>query len=157
MPSGFSYLEDLPVPNPEVGKTRLYYSLYSMNPKFRKRWLPRTRNPMAALNDLAYWQRVSTGVEVILHWAFIKDQNDSEDDVDDIVRAVKNSGIKVRFNVVRYNPFSSDQGEESDIDTINARFEQLKTCALVPGSKIVSRVGPDVYASCGMFVNLGRP
>jgi adenine C2-methylase RlmN of 23S rRNA A2503 and tRNA A37 len=157
MPNGFSYLEDLPVPDPRVGKTRLYYSLYSMDKGFRKRWLPRTRNPQSALETLAAWQqRHLDDTELILHWAFIKGQNDSEETVADIVRAVKNSGAKVRFNVVRYNPFSPDQGEESDLETIEARFEQLKACALVPGSKIVGRVGFDVHASCGMFVDRGR-
>lgn len=157
MPNGFSYLEDLPVPNPLVGKTRLYYSLYSMDKGFRKRWLPRSRNPIHALAALAEWQRLyADEVELILHWAFIKGENDSEEDVDDIVRTVKTSGVKARFNVVRYNPFSAAQGEESDLGTIEARFEQLKTCALVPGSKIVGRVGFDVQASCGMFVDRGR-
>lgn len=157
MPSGFSYLEDLPVPNPLIGKTRLYYSLYSLDKGFRKRWLPRARDPWVALETLANWQRLYPhDTEVILHWAFIKDQNDSEEGVDDIVRAVKQSGVKARFNVVRYNPFSPDQGEESDLATIEARFEQLKIAALMPGSKIVGRVGPDVYASCGMFLDLGR-
>lgn len=157
MPAGFSYLEDLPVPNPQIGKTRLYYSLYSMDRDFRKRWLPRTRGPEHALDTLAEWQRLhDSDVELILHWAFIKGQNDSEDDVGRIVDAVRDSGVKVRFNVVRYNPFSPDQGEESDIETIEARFEQLKAVAQVPGSKIVGRVGFDVKASCGMFVNQGR-
>jgi adenine C2-methylase RlmN of 23S rRNA A2503 and tRNA A37 len=128
-----------------------------MDKGFRKRWLPRARNPENALDALAEWQRLhGDDVELILHWAFIKGQNDSEDDVGRIVDAVRDSGVKVRFNVVRYNPFSSDQGEESDLETIEARFEQLKAVALVPGSKIVGRVGFDVQASCGMFVNLGR-
>lgn len=157
MPNGFSYLEDLPVPIPKAGKTRLYYSLYSMNSSFRKRWLPRARNPWLALETLAEWQRVhGDDVELILHWALIKDQNDSEEDVATIAHAVKEAGVKARFNVVRYNPFSQDQGEEADAETIEARFELLKTVAKVPGSRIVPRVGPDVSASCGMFVNLGK-
>jgi 23S rRNA (adenine2503-C2)-methyltransferase len=157
MPSGFSCLEDLPVPNPKVGKTRLYYSLYSLDKRFRKRWLPRARNPQQALETLATWQHsYPNDTELVLHWAFIKGENDSEDDVANIVRAVKDSGVRARFNVVRYNPFSQDQGEEADLQTIEDRFELLKTVALVPGSKIVGRVGFDVSASCGMFVNLGR-
>ncbi len=156
MPSGFSYQSDLPVPNPLAGKTRIYYSLYSLDNAFRKRWLPRASDPRQALDTLAWWQGFHQG-EVILHWSFIKGENDSPEDVEDIVKAVRASGLKTRFNIVRYNPFSPAQGAESTMDVILDRFDQLTAVAQVPGSKIVSRVGPDVYASCGMFVNRKKP
>ncbi len=149
------YLWSLPTPSVEdlvdPGTTRIYYSLYSLNPSFRKRWLPKAMNPVHALQKLTKWSNETLG-QVILHWAFIKGENDSEKDVQEIVDLVGKLGLKTRFNVVRYNPFSPDQGEESDMETILARFEQLKSVAQIPGSKIVSRVGPDIKASCGMFV-----
>ena len=65
---------------------------------------------------------------------------------------IKDSGIKARMNVVRYNPFGPGQGKESSEEVIQARFEQLKQVMLVPGSRIVPRVGTDVAASCGCFI-----
>ena len=66
---------------------------------------------------------------------------------------IKDSGIKARMNVVRYNPFGPGQGKESSEEVIQARFEQLKEVMLIPGSRIVPRVGFDVKSSCGMFVS----
>ena len=49
----------------------------------------------------------------------------------------------INFNIVRYNPYSASQGVESS--NLSEIQEVLK-------AKIISRVGKDVKASCGMFV-----
>jgi adenine C2-methylase RlmN of 23S rRNA A2503 and tRNA A37 len=140
---------------PAPVETRVYYSLYSMDQEFRKRWMPKAKNPYLALEMLAEWQARTKG-QVVLHWAMIENENDSLDCIDRIVEAVRASGLKAKFNLVRYNPFSSNQGQESSEDIINARFKDLSEAMLVPGSRIVPKVGPDVYASCGMFLNRGQ-
>ena len=35
---------------------RLYWSLYSLNPGFRRRWMPRAQDPEVAAARLAAWQ-----------------------------------------------------------------------------------------------------
>jgi adenine C2-methylase RlmN of 23S rRNA A2503 and tRNA A37 len=129
----------------------LYYSLYSVNPEFRKRWLPKAVPVDRAFQFLNQWQK-NLDQSVVFHWAFIDSENDSEEDVAAICKMIKDSGIKARMNVVRYNPFGPGQGKESSEEVIQARFEQLKQVMLVPGSRIVPRVGFDVMASCGCFV-----
>lgn len=133
-------------------KPVFFYSLYSMDEKFRKRWIPKGMQPMDVLKGLKLWQDM-TGQEVVLHWAFIKGQNDSEQTVAEVLRAVEKIELNVRFNLVRYNPFTSMQGEESDPEVIDARFQNIVQFMKIPGSRIVPRVGLDVSCSCGTFVN----
>lgn len=129
-----------------------YYSLYSIDPKFRKRWLPKAMDPVIALRKLAEFQR-ETDREVVLHWAFIDWQNDLEEDVTKLLDLVEFTGLKARFNLVRYNPHDQRHGQESPEPVLQARFEQIQSRLLLPGSRIVPRVGHDVKASCGMFVD----
>lgn len=129
----------------------LYYSLYSMDPKFRKRWLPKAMDPNRALDMIADYQ-ANTGRPVALHWAFIQGQNDRDEQIDDILHAVSSRGIKAKFNLVRYNPHDARHGEESSDETIQSLFNRIEKAFGQPGSRIVPRVGFDVKASCGMFL-----
>lgn len=135
-----SIFGDLPV--------TLYYSLYSLDPDFRRRWLPRAMSGHAGLRLLADWQR-TTGREVVLHWAFIEGENDAEETVAGILDACRERGLETRFNLVRYNP-ANDKSRESPEDVIELRRRQIDEH--MP-ARIVQRVGFDVKASCGMFVN----
>lgn len=129
----------------------IYYSLYSMNPAFRKRWLPKALPPEDALARLARWQQRTSG-ELVLHWAFIEGENDGQAQCADILDAVERHGLRTRFNLVRYNPFSAGQGREPPEPMLQARLAQMESRMLEKGSRMVPRVGFDVKASCGMFV-----
>lgn len=131
--------------------SHLYYSLYSMDPSFRKRWLPKAMDPERALDLIADYQ-VKTGQPVALHWAFISGQNDSESQIETILDAVTSRNIKAKFNLVRYNPHDQRHGVESDDTTIQKLFDRISSSLSHPGSRIVPRVGFDVKASCGMFL-----
>ena len=136
----------------EINPT-IYYSLYSVNPDFRKRWLPKAMPVKDALRHLHAYQ-VFTDKPIVFHWAYIEGENDSEAEAAEIARLIKEYNIRGRFNLVRYNPFSEDQGKESSEEVLQARFEQISAVMTEPGSRIVPRVGQDVHASCGMFVKL---
>lgn len=129
----------------------LFYSLYSMNPGFRARWLPRAQDAEMALNKLASWQQF-TNQDIVIHHALIKGENDSVQDAISIGNALRDRRIHARFNLVRYNPYSPHQGSEPDEATIRTYFDVLSTFMTIPGSRIVDRVGFDVKASCGMFM-----
>ena len=141
---------------PRAG-TNIYYSLYSMDPRFRRRWLPKAMDPRRALDMLAEYQHAGDGAEVVLHWTFMEGENDSIEALEEIIDAVQWAGLETRFNLVRYNPYSIAQGREPSDDILLRNLNILSKAFHQRGgapSKIVSRVGMDVKASCGMFVKI---
>lgn len=129
----------------------IYYSLYSVKEDFRKRWLPKALPVDSMLKKLKSWQ--DAGGEVVLHWAMIGGENDTPEDVQAIIDKLQDFGIKAKFNLVRYNPFSENQGVESSEEVLQERFNFLANYLKHPHSRIVPRVGFDVKASCGMFIS----
>lgn len=132
-------------------QAHLYYSLYSVNPKFRKRWVPKALPADVGL-DLCQEYQKNTGKRIVLHWAFIEGENDSQDDVDAMLDAVQSRGLKAKFNLVRYNPHDFRHGSETSEENLQALFGKIQRRLGDPESRIVPRVGFDVKASCGMFV-----
>lgn len=130
---------------------QLFYSLYSMSPEFRKRWVPKGRAPAEVLPWLAQMQ-ASHGTTVTLHWALIEGENDSESEAVALAAAVRASGVRAKFNLVRYNPYSPAQGREAPEEALTRSFEAISQVVDASRSRVVPRVGFDVKASCGMFV-----
>jgi len=128
----------------------IYYSLYSLDKSFRKKWMPAAIDPLLALDNLKDYQRQTSKI-IKLHWAFIENVNDSLESLDKIINEIDKRSLNIDFNLVRYNPYSTNYGSESSEDVIkrNANFIQERIKGKV---KIISRVGFDVKASCGMFV-----
>ena len=136
-----SLVEQFPVITPTI-----YYSMYSVNPQFRQKWLPAAMNTEQALDLLYEYQYVSKKI-IKFHGAFISGENDNLTDVQHMMDAINSRGLRAEYNIVRYNPYSVDQGAESaHLDAIHACISEHMPC------KIISRVGTDVNASCGTFV-----
>ena len=130
----------------------VYYSIYSMSPRFRRRWLPKALPAEVALDRLTQWQRSSQKI-VSLHHAYITGENDSEVDVHQICDAVEQRGLMVNINLVRYNsPDVRRSGIESDESTIQRNADIYRTRFPQSRVTVIPRVGYDVAASCGMFV-----
>jgi len=133
----------------------IYYSLYSVKPEFREKWIPNGLDPEIAFKKLKTFQSL-TGKVVKLHWAFIKNENDSEKDVAEIIKLIYKHQLQVDINIVRYNPYSEIYGQESDL--IYDRVLDLRVKLPTSKIKVVERVGFDCKASCGMFVEkFGSP
>lgn len=143
---GKSLVEMFPENHPN-----LYYSIYSTSPEFRKRWLPKALPTQEGLEMLRDYQEHTHKI-IRLHWAFIEGENDKPEDVRAIVDAVNAIDLRVDVNIVRYNPFSENHGREPAIERVTELGELLKAGLPHSKIKIVDRVGPDVKASCGMFV-----
>lgn len=132
-------------------KPTIYYSLYSMDPAFRKRWLPKAMDPEMALKEFAMIQKF-IGMNLVIHHCLIEGENDKETDATAIGMAITRHKLRARFNLVRYNPFSPAQGKEPPEEVFVPYFQEVARHMATPGSRIVPRVGFDVKASCGMFV-----
>jgi len=143
---GQSLLNTFPAYYPDI-----YYSIYSTDAEFRRRWLPNAKPVEEALEILVEWQRHTKKIPR-LHWALIEDENDSIANADGICDAVEKVGLRADVSLVHYNPYSDRQGEEAvdqydrTVAHIQGRWPQSRV-------KIVGRVGEDVAASCGMFVS----
>jgi adenine C2-methylase RlmN of 23S rRNA A2503 and tRNA A37 len=129
----------------------LYYSIYSVSERFRRRWLPKALPAGEALDRLVSWQR-STYKICKIHYAFIAGENDSEADVHAICDALESRRLMAHVNIVRYNPPDTGRhGVEPPEQVIqrNARIYQSR----LPHARVrvIPRVGYDVQASCGMF------
>ncbi len=130
----------------------LYYSLYSLNEDFRRKWLPRALPYEMALRKLKDYQ-LQSGHILTFHWSVIKGENDSLDEAKRMADMLAKWDFNAKFQIVRFNKHPKLNYEEADTDRINQIFE------IVNGglgnhekSYIVPRVGRDVYASCGTFV-----
>jgi len=97
---GRSLSKLFPVIHPEI-----YYSIYSVNSDFRKKWLPKALPVNIALKMLKEYQE-NTKKIIKLHWAFIEGENDSEEDMAILCHKVRASGLRVDIAIVRYNPYS---------------------------------------------------
>lgn len=129
----------------------LYYSLYSIDASWRRRWIPKAKAPTEALAWLRRYQQAS-GNRVILHWALIDGENDDLEGAKAAFDMAKAAGVSFDFNLVRYNPANDKSREASEMDIED--FMKLAANA-VSGSqraRMVNRVGFDVAASCGMFL-----
>jgi adenine C2-methylase RlmN of 23S rRNA A2503 and tRNA A37 len=141
-------MEDVDLADVFGSEVTLYYSLYSLKPRFRRRYIPKSMDPYAALLKLRDWQQ-RTGGRVVIHFAMIQDGNDCYGDHHNMLDYLLKIGLDTRLNLVRYNP--PDPKKSREAPNWLSLFELWKF--EFPESKIVSRVGEDVYASCGMFVN----
>ncbi len=130
----------------------IYYSLYSMNLEWRKKWMPAAMEPQQALEMLKEYQDFSKKI-VKIHYPFIADENDSVEEINNVCDAVTKMNLICEFNLVRYNPAAPDQGTESSDEVIKRNVEMFENRFKFNSKvQIIPRVGFDVKASCGMFV-----
>lgn len=130
----------------------LYYSLYSVDEAWRRRWLPKALPASQGLEMLARYAQDTRTIPVI-HFALIRDENDQPAQLHAMAEQIRAAGLRADVNLVRYNPFSSAQGRESSEQTMQRCAELLAAELPLARVQLVGRVGHDVKASCGMFVS----
>lgn len=138
--------------------TYLYYSLYSIDEDFRKKWIKNGIDYKLALDKLKRYQ-FYTNSPITLHFCIIKGENDNLDDVKMMAEEISGYKFsKLKFNLVKFNPHPSmSEYTEPEPEHIDKIFEILRSVSNdreieTNKSRIVPRAGPDVYASCGMFL-----
>lgn len=138
----------------------IYYSLYSVNDKFKKNWMPNAINWKLSLDKLAKFQLDSNNKSnnLVFHGTFIKGQNDSDKDVENLINEIKSRNFKnTKFNLVRFNPPKSLLGlyEETPEERLNEIFKRISSemndKSLQKSSTKIDRIGYDAFVSCGMF------
>lgn len=138
--------EELPF---KAYQPEIYYSLYSVDPEFRRRWLPKAQDYTEMLRILGSY--VSKGGEVRFHSAFIQGHNNDLVDVNEMIKAIKFWGLPLKYNIVRFNSPDLTKYEEATDEELNdiRKFLESKGFEV----QMVPRVGPDNFSSCGMFMS----
>lgn len=127
----------------------LYYSLYSTDEVWRKKWMPGAMPVPEALGLLAEYQRFSKKI-VKIHHTLIANENDSAEHAEHICNMLGHYGLLCEFNLVRYNPASPEQGSETSDQSMWEYMRIMREN--LPGKvQTITRVGRDVHASCGTF------
>lgn len=122
----------------------IYYSWYSSDINWRRKWLPAAGDWKQALHMLSDYY-YDTGIESRIHFALIKDENDTDENIQSLLDFFPKMSFTPKINLVQYN--SPDESKESErYGEIKSLIEQVTECKIIP------RVGYDVKASCGMFV-----
>jgi len=135
----------------------IYYSLYSTNIDFRNKWMPNAIHWRVALDKLKLYQEYSN-LPITIHFAIIDDENDDINDVKTMASIIDDYQFDpLKFNIVRFNPHPTLLYKEAEPEKIDEIFDILSTVSndiSIEGNKtrIVPRIGKDVYASCGMFI-----
>jgi adenine C2-methylase RlmN of 23S rRNA A2503 and tRNA A37 len=129
----------------------LYYSVYSLNERFRRRWLPKAQYPRNAFSALKEWQ-LHTGKVPKIHYAFIEHENDTLHDVKCILDEIDGYQLDVNWNIVRYNPPEGHLSREPVFGQIDYLYRYIKRRLPEGRVKLIPRVGTDVQASCGTFL-----
>jgi len=136
----------------------LYYSIYSINERFRKVFLPNAMPVKYALDQFKVFQELHNSLNtLVFHCAFIEGENDNLDDVKRMADMIRSYQFRnTKFNLVRLNPYSNKtKGVMNESTKLQEIFTIMNDCVTnkldTQQSRIVNRVGSDVYASCGMF------
>lgn len=140
----------------------LYWSLYSLDSKFREYWMPKAMDPRQVLHRLVHWQKV-TGLEVVVHHALIDGSADGipSNSTSEDARAIRDfldeSDLRYRVNLVLYNPYKIGMGREA---TSSAYFMHTRYLSMGLGCTEVRaqpRVAFDIAGSCGCFITRESP
>lgn len=132
----------------KVNLPDIYYSLYSVDELFRKRWIPKAEDPKEMLRLLASYKL--TGGRVIFHSAFILGHNDDLVDIDKMVKTIKMYGLGDRYSIVRFNTPDASKWVEPELEYLLEIKKFLESKGFEV--QMVDRVGNDIYGSCGMFI-----
>ncbi len=136
----------------------VYYSLYSLDDGFRDKWMPNAMPVHRALQKLRQYEIDTEGVvdtPVTFHWAYIKGHNDDITGAHQIAKQLKSMWFRAKFNLVRFNPHPNLERQgivEPEEPKLMELFSIISDALGHDRSYMVPRVGRDVSASCGMFI-----
>lgn len=135
----------------------LYYSMYSTDQQFRDEWIPNSLPWIYALDKLRNYQKHSD-LPITIHFALIDKHNDDIDEVKRMAEMIDSYNFnKLKFNIVKFNPHPSmnkyKEASQEKQEEILKILKQIAKDEVIKTNKtrIVQRVGYDVYGSCGMF------
>lgn len=136
--------------NTEEGRTplRMFYSLHHYNANERASLIPNTRHALTALDVLTDF-RDTTGINLVIHYMFMKGINDSETDLYSLVGFMNTKEMQdTELRILRYNNFE----DESESDRMEDIIKYLENNLTVRKFKVQYSSGEDISSACGQFL-----
>jgi adenine C2-methylase RlmN of 23S rRNA A2503 and tRNA A37 len=135
----------------EAGRSvvRLFYSLHHYDQIKRDIIIPNSKSISKTLVLLDGVSRI--GVNVVVHYMFMKGVNDDIESVHNLVNFVNtnSSFSNFEFRVLRYNSYNGEDKESNCMkEIINLLDSELKVGKL----KVQFSAGEEIKAACGMFL-----
>ena len=128
---------------------RLFYSLHSAVQETRDRMIPKAVPIAKAMDELRLLSEEETPPNIIFHHSFIRGENDSQKEIDALLRLFDEAWTKGReLRILRYNHCDASEYYESD------EFKGIiaKIAKDIPKLKVQTSLGSEVAAACGQFI-----
>lgn len=127
---------------------RLFYSLHSGNQETRNKLIPNAMPLNRAIKLLKEYS-IYNCYNVIFHHMFIEGQNDSNKEIDDLLKFINKYNLhNYEFRILRYNKCKSSKfGESEHFKNIIDRLAQN-----IAHLKVQISTGSEVHAACGQFI-----
>ncbi len=131
-------------------KFNLAVSLHSARDEVRDRIMPiNHKNPIPQLADaLRYWYE-KTRRKVTYEYVVWRDINDSQEDIDALVKFCKIIPCKV--NLIEYNPIDDGVFQQAQPESLENYIRALENAGIV--AKVRYSRGKDIDAACGQLAN----
>ena len=131
-------------------KFNLAVSLHSARDSVRDQIMPiNLKNPLNQLSEaLDYWYS-KTKRRITYEYVVWKDINDTQSDIDALVKFCKKVPSKV--NLIEYNPIDDGDFQQADPNVLNAYINTLEKHGIV--AKVRQSRGKDIDAACGQLAN----
>jgi 23S rRNA (adenine2503-C2)-methyltransferase len=128
-------------------RMKLHLSLHYTTDALRKKWMPKSLPIVTSLDLASRFQR-DTENPVEIHYALIRDLNDTRDDAERLARLLQGRDFNVKF--LHYNERPGIDVEASAM----AKFDIFKAVLAKSGIESEYYVPPglDIGASCGQFL-----
>ena len=126
---------------------KLHLSLHYTNNEQRTEMMPASTNIKASIAALEFYRQV-TGQSVEIHYTMIKDVNDSDSDISELIKLLKNRDIPIKF--LRFNSKESSHNEGAEKNRIQTFRDALEANDIK--TEYYEPPGKDVGASCGQFL-----
>lgn len=131
-------------------KIKLAVSLHSAREEVRNKIMPfSSKFPLTELlESLQYWYQ-KTKSRITFEYLVWKDINDTQTDIDALVRFAKK--VPSKINLIEYNPIDDGLFQQADPRVIDAYTQILEQNGIVV--KIRRSRGKDIDAACGQLAN----
>ncbi len=131
-------------------KFNLALSLHAANNTKRSAIMPiNDSNPIEDLIDALNYFYQKTKNKITLEYAVIDSTNDSEEELEDLVKFARK--VPCKINLIEYNPIDLAQYKSSEKDKIIKFAEKLRKHNLI--ANVRRSRGKDIDAACGQLAN----